>query len=75
MTGPASGPLSSRRHDDLVARLSRIEEGLADQRLAQYIAARIDILKIAAATIGEMDDAGVYDVVTVARFLVGEEER
>ena len=65
------------RHEDLVARLARIEDGLADQRLAEFIAERIDILKIAAATIGEMemDDAGVYDVVTVARFLVGEEDR
>ena len=65
------------RHDDLVTRLARIDQGLAEQRLAEFIAERIDILKIAQATIGEMemDDAGVYDVVTVARFLAGEEDR
>jgi hypothetical protein len=68
-----SGPLS--RHDDLVARLARIEGGLADQRFAEYVASRIDLLKIAQATIGELEleESGVYDVVTVARFLAGDE--
>lgn len=65
------------RHDDLVARLARIEAGLADQRLAEYIATRIDILKIAAATLGELgfdeETVGVYDIVQTAAFLSGDE--
>jgi hypothetical protein len=65
------------RHEHLVTRLARIREGLADQRMAEFIAERIDILKIAAATLGEIEDSGcdttLTDVVDVARFLAGEE--
>ena len=57
--------------------MARIDRGLAERRFAEYVAERIDLLQIAQSVIGEMemDDAGVYDVVTVARFLAGEEDR
>lgn len=70
-----SGLLS--RHDDLASRLARVEEGAADKRLTEYIATRIDILKIAAATLGELgfeeETVGVYDIVQTAAYLAGDE--
>lgn len=64
------------RHDDLVRRLARIEEGLNDQRVAEMIAERIDVVKIAAATLGELGfedtDMDAFAIVSMARFLVGE---
>ena len=64
------------RHNDLVSRLARIERGLEDQRFVEYVADRIELLQIAQSVIAEMemDEPAVYDVVTVARFLAGEEE-
>lgn len=68
--------MSRSEHESLVVRLARIREGLADQRMAEYIAERIDILKIAAAVLGEIEEDGrdtsLTDVVDVARFLAGE---
>lgn len=65
------------RHDELVKQLARIHENTADQRFVEFVAERVDLLKIANAVIGELEyeDAAIYDVVTVARFLTGEDDR
>jgi hypothetical protein len=65
------------RHDDLVTRLARIETGLAESRFAEYVAQRIDLLKIAKATIGELeydeDAMDIFGLVQVASFLAGDQ--